>query len=1494
MMMLQLKNTAVLCMALSMAGTAAWGASARSGDGTMTVTPVTTTVGSTGNSFTYSFRNQNHGDFRTGSRLALTIPAGWTAPQAAAAGSPGFVSVVSTAGTATASILSVTGAGPWTVTVNMTVKKGAANGFSLGYAGGGAGVTAPAATGSCVFVTQTRRDGGTYAAIAASPAVAVAKGNQAIVFPPVGDQVATSQVTLAAAASSGLPVTFTVGSGPAAISGGTSLVFQGAGTVWVVASQEGDANWNPAPAVSNRMVVSKAWAEVALGDLSQVYDGTPRMVAAATVPEGLAVDLTYDGSPTAPVAAGAYAVDATVNNAMYQGQQSGTLVVAKAPAGLTLENLVQTCNDGPRPVTAVTEPAELAVEITYDGSPTPPTDAGSYAVAATIQEANYEGSATGTLVLAPACAHLRLRNLVQVYDGDPKPVEPETTPDGLAVEITYDGEETPPVDAGVYAVEAVVVEDNYTGFVTETQVVAKAQIPVTLHNLQQTYDGEAKSVAATTDPEVLLIEITYDGAPEAPVAAGSYAVAATVVDPNYEGSATGTLVVARAGQTIDFPEIDDQRTPHRVALQAAASSGLEVAFRVAGGPAVLQGLELSFTGTGVVSVAAAQVGDDNWEPAPEVVRSFNVLPLPLVVETSRTRVNVREAGEGRFFVRLGQAPETNVVLSVSRSAGDTNLTVKAGALRSFTPANWSAWQVVTLAAGADGNAADETATFRISAPGQADWFVEAATLDDDLAENVALASGGAVISGTTANQAALLIDGVHTSSANYGYTIWTSSPPGTLTLALRAPTAVSRLRLLNWDWNHRVHRYTIESSLDGAAWTLLADARAEDHQGWDDWVVNDQMVRYLRFTGLSNSANSFVALAEWEVYGRVLPAPVISKAQVNVREAGEGRFFVRLAAAPTGTVVVSIARDSGSTNLTVKSGAARVFKPADWNNWQVVVLTASGDDNAAGETAVFRISTPGMPEQFVQAVSLDDDIGENLARASSGSTISGSQANQMTQLIDGVHTSSANYGWTVWTNTPPGTMTLDLQAPSTVSRVRLLSWDWSCRTHRYKIESSVDAIQWSLLADASREDRQGWDDWSVSNATIRYLRFTGLSNSADRIEALVEWEVYGTRVPLPPAVVSKPAVNVREAGEGRFFVRLAGVPAGSVAVTVNFSSGDTNITVKSGAVRAFTAGNWNSWQSVTLAASNDVNADSESAVFRVSSPGAPDQYVTATVLDDDIGVNQALAVNGSQAWGTSAGVQSRMIDGVHTASTNYGHTDWTAVPQGTTTLDLGAATAVTRIRLLNWDWSCIFQGYRIESSLDGGSWTPLLDAGGEGRQGWDDWAVDGRSMRYLRLTGLSNSVSTCVIISELEVYGTRTAGRRSLAPAKAPAAAAPAAGVQTESGPVAVLTSDGPEDETGWAAVDGDPETAWAGQKAGGGYLVVEYAPALHLGVLEVDLAEDSLADIGYLYSLDGQDWQPLPDDMENHPVEARFLWLVFPDDGTGARPQVVEIRPNP
>ena len=83
----------------------------------------------------------------------------------------------------------------------------------------------------------------------------VAKATQTITFEPLATRSYGDVFTLSATASSGLPVTYTVVSGPAAL-GGNTVALTGVGTVTIRASQAGNANYNAATAVEQSFTVT--------------------------------------------------------------------------------------------------------------------------------------------------------------------------------------------------------------------------------------------------------------------------------------------------------------------------------------------------------------------------------------------------------------------------------------------------------------------------------------------------------------------------------------------------------------------------------------------------------------------------------------------------------------------------------------------------------------------------------------------------------------------------------------------------------------------------------------------------------------------------------------------------------------------------------------------------------------------------------------------------------------------------------------------------------------------------------------------------------------------------------------------------------------------------------------------------------------------------------------------------------------------------------------
>jgi hypothetical protein len=86
---------------------------------------------------------------------------------------------------------------------------------------------------------------------------------------------------------------------------------------------------------SHTLTVGMATATITLGGLSQIYTGSPLAATATTVPSGLTVNLTYNGSSTAPTAVGSYAVVGTISDSNYQGSSSSTLVIGKDMPAIT-------------------------------------------------------------------------------------------------------------------------------------------------------------------------------------------------------------------------------------------------------------------------------------------------------------------------------------------------------------------------------------------------------------------------------------------------------------------------------------------------------------------------------------------------------------------------------------------------------------------------------------------------------------------------------------------------------------------------------------------------------------------------------------------------------------------------------------------------------------------------------------------------------------------------------------------------------------------------------------------------------------------------------------------------------------------------------------------------------------------------------------------------------------------------------------------------------
>ncbi len=372
----------------------------------------------------------------------------------------------------------------------------------------------------------------------------------------------------------------------------TSSLTGGAHTITAVFNEADTGNYLSSTSDSlTQTVNTQAATSVSVSSATGTYGGTTNLTATLTSAgsgvSGKTVTFTLNGASKGSATTNASGV-ATVSNVSLSGNSAGTyatgvgasfagdasyspasgtgsLTVSKASETITFGALAnKTFGDGPFTVSA-TATSNLAVSFsilsgpaTISGSTVTITGGGAVTVRASQAGDSNWSAATNvdqSFSVGKKSATITLTNLSQIYDGTAKSAGATTTPANLSVSFTYNGSATAPTSAGSYTVVGTINDTNYTGSATDTFVIAKEAATISPTNLSQTYDGSAKSVGATTTPANLSVSFTYDGSPNAPTSAGSYAVVGTISDTNYSGSANGTLVIAKKAATITLTSL---------------------------------------------------------------------------------------------------------------------------------------------------------------------------------------------------------------------------------------------------------------------------------------------------------------------------------------------------------------------------------------------------------------------------------------------------------------------------------------------------------------------------------------------------------------------------------------------------------------------------------------------------------------------------------------------------------------------------------------------------------------------------------------------------------------------------------------------------------------------------------------------------------------------------------------------------------------------------
>ncbi|HXI79844.1 MAG TPA: MBG domain-containing protein, partial [Verrucomicrobiae bacterium] len=337
--------------------------------------------------------------------------------------------------------------------------------------------------------------------------------------------------------------------------------------------------------------------------------------------------------------------------------------------------------------------------------------------------------AGGTLTVTQAAQTITFGALAGATYGDGPFDVSATSTSGLAVTFTASGSCTVSgvtvtiTGAGTCTITAHQAGDVNVAAaadVPQSFTVAKATPVLTWATPADITYGTALSGTQLSASASVSGSYVYSPAGGAVLAAGTHTLHVTFTPAdaaNYLSiSTTVDLNVLTAGQTIDFPPIDNVTSDQDpITLDATASSGLPITYTVSG-PCTVVGNVVTITGDGTCEVTAHQAGDGNYAAAPPVTVSFTITaPLDSSITTDR---NVASPGGTVVVTATGFEPGSSVEVFIQPDGDPITVTADADGNIQVTltiPPGTDAGPLTIEAVGVDPNGAvlDLTKTITI-------------------------------------------------------------------------------------------------------------------------------------------------------------------------------------------------------------------------------------------------------------------------------------------------------------------------------------------------------------------------------------------------------------------------------------------------------------------------------------------------------------------------------------------------------------------------------------------------------------------------------------------------------------------------------------------------------------------------------------------------------------------------------------------------------------
>ncbi len=419
--------------------------------------------------------------------------------------------------------------------------------------------------------------------------------------------------------------------------------------------------------------------------------------------------------------------------------------------------------------------------------------------------------------------------------------------------------------------------------------------------------------------------------------------------------------------------------------------------------------------------------------------------------------------------------------------------------------------------------------------------------------------------------------------------------------------------------------YALNPDVATAVPGLVFDANTRIVSGTPTTIAGAVMLTYT-----AGDADDNVAAGDTDtltfsvtVQAAVNPAVMISPTELTVAEGRTAPYSVVLTTDPGGTVTITPGIAQAGHDLTLTPGGALTFTASTWNQPQTVTVAAGMDSDTTNETVTITHSVSGYtgvttaPSVTVNAderpavefqflgVTTDEQFMPSDRNVFCLEVVSGPPAGRFNAVTLQVTFSGTATEGEDYTRLTPVTVTISSPNDRPCQRLTL-------------INDNIDEDDETVVATIDVAGTTTADDVTfplgrTNTFTIRDDDTAGITLSAT-------------------------ALTVDEGRNASYTMVLATDPGGPVTITPSIAPvGDLSLTP--GGALTFTSANWNSVQTVTVAAGEDSDAFDDSATIShmVDGYGSVTAVpVTVTVDDNDDPGAMIIPTNLTVAEGTTA------------------------------------------------------------------------------------------------------------------------------------------------------------------------------------------------------------------------------------------------------------------